>query len=144
MLRRIGLALVLAAVATGALAAAASADPVNAKNSLVVPANCGGQMLQAAVNGNGEFTPAHVVGRTSVFIPQSFNLTFGFTPPGGPTESETDTTSHHHPHGALVTCNIDFTTATPGGTLHLIGTVTGFFTPASQPTARSHARGRSK
>ena len=130
MLRRIGLALVLSAVAMGALAAAASADPVNAKNALVVPANCGGQMVLAAVNGNGEFTPAHVVGRTSVFIPQAFNLTFEFTPPGGPTDSETDTSSHHHVHRHLVTCSIDFTNSTPGGTIHLVGTVTGFFTPA--------------
>ena len=129
MLRRIGLALVLSAVVIGALAAAASADPVNAKNALIVPANCGGQTVHAAVNGNGEFTPAHVVGRTAVFIPQAFDLTFEFTPPGGPTQSETDTSSHHNVHGDLVTCNIDFTTPTPDGTMRLVGTVTGFFTP---------------
>ena len=36
MLRRIGLALVLSAVAVGAFAGAASADPVNTKNGLLV------------------------------------------------------------------------------------------------------------
>jgi hypothetical protein len=131
MLRRIGLALVLSAVAMGALAGAASADPVHAKNGLVLPATCGGQTLTAAVNGNGEFTPAHVVGSTAVFVPQAFDLTFEFTPTGGQTQSETDTSSHHHRHRALVTCSIDFTQANPFGTMHLVGTVTGFFTPAS-------------
>jgi hypothetical protein len=131
MLRRIGLAFVLSAVAMSALAGAASADPVNAKNSLVLPARCGGQTVLAAVNGNGEFTPAHVVGRTAVFIPQAFDLTFEFTPTGGQLQSETDTSSHHHAHRALVTCSIDFTQSNPFGTMHLVGTVTGFFTPAS-------------
>ena len=131
MLRRIGLALVLSAVAMGALAGAASADPVHAKNALVLPASCGGQTVLAAVNGNGEFTPAHVVGSTAVFIPQAFNLTFEFTPTGGTTESETDTSSHHHTHRGLVTCSINFTQQNPFGTMHLVGTVRGFFTPAS-------------
>jgi hypothetical protein len=131
MLRRISLTLVLSAVAIGAVAGAASADPVNAKTGMVVPATCGGQPVLAAVNGNGEFTSAHVVGSTAVFVPQAFNLTFEFTPTGGQTDSETDTTSHHHAHRALVTCSIDFTQSNPFGTLHLVGTVTGFFTPAS-------------
>ena len=130
MLRQIGLALVLSAVGTGALAGAAFADPVHAKNGLVLPANCGGLTFLAAVNGNGEFTPAHVVGRTAVFVPQAFDLTFEFTPTGGQTESDTDTSSHHHTHRGLVTCSIDFTQSNPFGTMHLVGTVTGFFTPA--------------
>jgi opacity protein-like surface antigen len=130
MLRRVSLALLLSTVAMGALAAAASADPVNAKNGLVLPATCGSQTVQVAVNGNGEFTPAHVIGSTAVFVPQAFNVTFEFTPTGGSTESETDTTAHHNPHGQLRTCAINFTQANPFGTLHLVGTVTGFFTPA--------------
>jgi hypothetical protein len=130
MLRRIGLSLVLSAVAIGALAGAVSADPVHAKNSLVIPATCGGQPVMAAVNGNGEFTPAHVVGTTSVFIPQAFNLTFEFTPTGGQMQTMTDTASHHHTHRHLVTCTINFTQPNAGGTLHLFGTVRGFFTPA--------------
>ena len=28
------------------------------------------------MNGNGAFTPAHVIGSTAVFIPTAFNLTF--------------------------------------------------------------------
>jgi hypothetical protein len=131
MLRRISVALVLSAVAVGAFAGAASADPVKAKTALVFPANCAGQTVQVAVNGNGKFTPAHVVDSTAVFIPQAFNLTFQFTPPGGPTNSETDIVSKHHAHGDLVPCSVDVTRTTPDGTFHFFGTATGFFTPAS-------------
>jgi hypothetical protein len=115
----------------GALAAAASADPVNARNALLLPGNCNGQIVTVAVNGNGEFTPAHVLDRTSVFVPQAFDLTFEFTPTGGTTQSETDTSAKHNAHGQLVTCNIDFTQANPFGTMHTVGSVTGVFTPAS-------------
>ena len=108
---------------------AASADPLNAKNSLAFPATCGGQTVQVVVNGNGRFTPAHVVGSTAVFVPQAFDITFEFTPTGGTTE--TDTSSKPNVHGDLVTCSFDVTQSFPEGTLHLFGTATGFFTPAS-------------
>jgi hypothetical protein len=54
----------------------ASADPSNARNSLLITAICGGQQVQVVVNGNGEFTAAHVVGSTSVFVPSAFDTTF--------------------------------------------------------------------
>ena len=111
---------------------APAADPINAKNSFSFPATCDGQTVQLVVNGNGEFTPAHVVGSTAVFIPEAFNVTFEFTLPGEPTQSETDTSSKPNVHGDLVTCSFDVTQTFPeGGTVHLFGTVTGFFTPAS-------------
>jgi hypothetical protein len=132
MLRRLGVALVLGILMVAALVQGAAADPINAKNSFTFPATCdNGQTVQVVVNGNGEFSPAHVVGSTAVFVPQAFDLTFEFTPPGGPTESETDTSSKHNVHGDLVTCSIDTTQAFPFGTVHLFGTATGFFTPAS-------------
>jgi hypothetical protein len=128
------LCVIVAVGALGALALVpgAMADPVNAKNALVIPASCdNGQSYSVAVNGNGEFTPGHVVDSTSVFIPQAFNLTFQFTPTEGETESETDTGSKHNVHGDLVTCSIDFTQTFPEGTFHLFGTASGFFTPAA-------------
>ena len=132
MLRRLCVALVLGILMVAALAQGAAADPINAKNSLTFPATCdNGQTVQVVVNGNGEFSPAHVVGSTAVFVPQAFDLTFEFTPPGGPTESETDTSSKHNVHGDLVTCSFDTTQTFPFGTLHLFGSATGFFTPAS-------------
>jgi hypothetical protein len=110
----------------------ASADPVNAKNSFSFPATCDGQTVQFVVNGNGEFTPGHVVGSTAVFVVEAVDITFEFTLPGGPTESETDTASKNNVHGDLVTCSFDVTQTFPGGgTVHLFGTASGFFTPAS-------------
>ena len=132
MLRRLWVALTLGILLLAALAQGAAADPINAKNSFSFPATCDGQTVQLVVNGNGEFTPAHVVGSTAVFIPEAFNVTFEFTLPGEPTQSETDTSSKPNVHGDLVTCSFDVTQTFPeGGTVHLFGTVTGFFTPAS-------------
>ena len=132
MLRRTSVALVVAASVMGVFAAAVSADPVNAKFSLAFAATCdNGQTVDVVVNGNGEFSPAHVVGSTTVFVPQAFDLTFEFTPTGGQTMIETDTASKPNVHGDLVTCSFDTTQTFPDGTLHLFGTATGFLTPAS-------------
>jgi hypothetical protein len=132
MLRRLCVALTLGILLLAALAQGAAADPINAKNSFTFPASCdNGQMVQVVVNGNGEFSPAHVVGSTAVFVPQAFDLTFEFTPPGGPTQTMTDTASKPNVHGDLVTCSFDTTQAFPFGTVHLFGSTTGFFTPAS-------------
>jgi hypothetical protein len=132
VLKRLCTTFAVAAVGALGLTQVAMADPVNAKNGLVFPASCdNGQSYQVAVNGNGEFTPAHDLGSTSVFIPQSFDLTFEFTPTGGVPESETDTSAKHNVHGDVTTCTIDFTQTFPEGSFRLFGTVTGFFTPAS-------------
>jgi hypothetical protein len=132
MLRRLCVALTLGILLLAALAQGAAADPINAKNSLTFPVTCdNGQAVQVVLNGNGAFTPAHVVGSTEVFIPEAFNVTFEFTPPGGPTQSETDTSSKHNVHGDLVTCSFDVTQTFPEGTFHLFGSATGFVTPAS-------------
>jgi hypothetical protein len=131
MLKRYA-ALGAAVLGLAVVAPAASADPLNAKNSFAFPATCDdGQTVQVVVNGNGTFTPAHVVGTTAVFVPQELDATFEFTPPGGPTQTETETASKPHVHGDLVTCSFDVTQVFPFGTLHLFGTATGFFTPAS-------------
>jgi hypothetical protein len=125
-------ALAVAVLALTVFAPGASADPLNAKNSLALEANCDdGQTVQVVVNGEGEFTPAHVVGSTAIFVPQAFDITFEFTPTDGTTETETDTSSKPNLHGDLVTCSFDVTQSFPEGTFHLFGTATGFFTPAS-------------
>ncbi len=131
MVRR---AVLLAVVAGAAVfcVQAASADPSNAKNSTLITAVCGSQQLQLSVNGNGEFTPAHVVGGTAVFVPTAFDLTFSFTPPGGPTHSDIDTSAKHNVGKNAVTCTLPLalnTFATPDGTFSISGTVTGSFTP---------------
>jgi hypothetical protein len=133
MLRRVTL-VALFAIVLAVFAQAASADPVNAKKSSPFIANCGGPNLMVVVNGNGEFTPAHVIGSTAVFIPTAFDLTFSFTPTGGATESETDTSAKAHQPTNAVTCDLPAalnTFTSPEGTFTISGTVTGFFTPAS-------------
>ena len=125
-------ALAVAGLVLTVSAPEASADPLKAKNSLAFPATCDdGQTVQIVVNGNGEFTAAHVAGSTAVFVPQAFDITFEFTPTGGTTETEIDTSSKPNVHGDLVTCSFDVTQSFPEGTFRLSGTATGFFTPAS-------------
>src|SRR4051812_12002148 len=127
LLKRCGIIITVVTLGALALAQGAMADPVNAKQSQVIPASCdNGQSYEVVVNGNGEFTPGHVVGSTSMFIPQAFDLTFEFTPTGGSPESETDTSAKHNVHGDVTTCSIDFTQTFPEGSFHLFGTVTGF------------------
>ena len=75
MLRH-GIILALVTAAVAVFAQTASADPTNAKNSTVVTANCGAQHLRLSVNGNGEFTPGHVIDSTAMFVPTAFNVTF--------------------------------------------------------------------
>jgi hypothetical protein len=133
MLRR-GILIAVIAVAASVLVQTASADPTNAKGSLTVTAFCGTQKVVVSVNGDGEFTAAHVIGSTSVFIPTAFDTTFSFTPTGGTTESQTDTSAKHNQPAGAVTCNIPAalnTFAVPGGTATISGSVTGVFTPAN-------------
>lgn len=113
------------------LAPVAGADPSNAKSSALVTAVCGGETITVSVNGNGEFTPAHDVASSAVFIPTAFNLTFTFTPTGGDPESELDTSAKAAPIKDTVTCTIPLQTlfSAPEGTATIEGTVTGFWTP---------------
>jgi hypothetical protein len=133
MLRRATVA-ALFAILVGVFAQMASADPSNAKNAGFFTAVCGSTQLSVVVNGNGEFTPAHVVGGTSVFIPTAFDLTFSFTPSGGGApEVETDTSAKQHQPGNAVTCQLPAalnTVTFPDGTFTASGSVTGVFTPS--------------
>jgi hypothetical protein len=105
--------------------------PDRRQSNFSFPADCGGQTVQFVLNGNGDFTPAHVVGSTTVYVVQSFNVTFEFTPTGGETMSETAARSKGNVHGELVTCTFDVRQSVLDGTFTFFGTATGFFTPAS-------------
>jgi hypothetical protein len=123
----------LLAVFCLAAAQSAAADPLNAKNAGVFTANCGPMQVSVVVNGNGVFSPGHVIGSTAVFIPTALNLTFSFTPTGGATETETETSAKANQPKNAVTCEAPAALNTftfPEGTFTLSGTVTGFFTPA--------------
>jgi hypothetical protein len=133
---RLTFATTLVAVMAVVAVQAASADPINAHKGDVFVVTCpgGGPDILVAVNGNGEFTPAHVIGSTAVFIPTAFDLTFSFTPAGSnQTFTDTDTSAKANQSGNLITCHLDAaknTSTTPEGTFTLSGDVTGFLTPA--------------
>jgi hypothetical protein len=123
-----------ALLATAACCACAIAAPVASADPSkggLINATCSGQSVTVAVNGNGEFTPAHNVANTSVFIPTAFDLTFTFTPTGGEPQPETDTSAKAAPIKNTVMCTIPLQTlfAGPAGTQTIEGTVTGFWTP---------------
>ena len=126
-------ALVVASIAVAA--PIASADPINAKNSMVVTAVCGGQQVQVVVNGNGTFGAAHFLNSTATFVPTALDLTFSFTPAGGTTETMTQDVAKTGSHANEVTCAIPEalnTFTSPQGTFSLSGTVTGFITPSKK------------
>jgi hypothetical protein len=130
MKRRLLVLVAVGALAAVAIAPTAGADPTNAKNVLQLQGVCGTQTLTIVVNGNGEFAPAHLVGSTSVFIPTAFDLTLTFTPTGGSTETEVDTSAKAAPIKDTITCTIPFQSFTaPFGTFTIEGFVTGFLTP---------------
>jgi hypothetical protein len=106
--------------------------PYPRQNSMRVNAVCNGTPYQVVTNGNGEFTPAHVIGSTQTFVPYAFDLTFTFTPPGGPTQTNMDTSAKGGPHKGAMTCTIPFQSFSgPQGTSTIKGSVTGFLTPRS-------------
>lgn len=119
------------ALAAVAIAPTAGADPARAKNSLQIEADCPGAPPYTVVtNGNGEFTPAHLIGSTAVFIPTAFDTTFTFTPIGGTTMTNHDTSAKAAPISNTITCTIPFQSfPSPFGTFTIEGTVTGFLTP---------------
>lgn len=131
MKRRLFVLVAGCALAAALIAPTAGADPTNAKNSQQLQAVCGAETFNVVVNGNGEFTPAHLIGSTSVFIPTAFEITFTFTPTGGSTMTETDTSAKAAPlQDITINCTIPFQSFTsPFGTFTIEGTVTGFLTP---------------
>jgi hypothetical protein len=133
MKRRLLVAVACVAFAGAVCVPVAIADPINAKNSSQINASCSGHSVMVVVNGNGTFTPAHVLGSTSVFIPTALDLTFTFTPTGGsPEPPMTNMAAKAGPvKGNIVSCDIPLQTlfSGPQGTATIQGTVTGFFTP---------------
>ena len=133
-------AAVLAACLLGlVLTAAASADPTGSKGSFTAWATCdnglsvpivvnsaNGQGAGSQNNNTAEWSPAHVIGRPLVFHPTVFNLTFTFTPAGGPPQSFPQQDSRN-PGKSQTTCSIAGSqTDHAGDTFSLSGTVAGW------------------
>lgn len=128
MLKRLCIALVLGTIAMAFFAPGAAADP---KGVIFTDTCDNGQTVELTFNGNGDFTPGHVVGGTAVYVVQSLEVTRMFTPPGGPTSTEHFVTSKPNIHGDLVTCTFDITRTGPQGTFRGVGTLVAFITPAA-------------
>jgi hypothetical protein len=129
-----GFALVaICGLSAALLAPSAVADPTHAKGATQLELVCNGTPYQVAVNGNGKFTPAHIIDGTGVVVPYSLDITFTFTPPGGPTQTQTQTVAKGGPQTDAVNCTIPFQSFSgPQGTFTIQGTATGFLTPRSQ------------
>ena len=138
-------ALLAGGLAAGLFAVPASADPVKSKNATIVPLVCdNGQTYQVVVTGSGSFTPAHVIGSNAVFVPVAFgNVTGTAVPSGAPAFFEPPSTKGQSAKNKeLTTCTFETTFPVspeeaeefglPAGTtaVRVVGTVTGFFTPA--------------
>jgi hypothetical protein len=130
----------LGATALLATAGVAHADPTGSKNSLTLPATCGGHTVILVVNSaNGQgagaqtnntapFAPAHVVGSNAVFHPTAFNLTFTFTGADGESNSFLNQNTRKNADTS-VECRINYTTPpdSDGNTFGLAGTVLGYY-----------------
>jgi len=116
---------VLATLAPGA----AVADP----KGTVIPSTCDdGHSIELALNGNGDFTPGHLVGGTAVYVVQSLEATQTFTPTVGvPDPPKHFLVVKPHVHGDLVTCHFAITVAGPDGVFHGEGDLVAFITPVS-------------
>lgn len=89
---------------------AASAGPLEARKRLAFVATCDdGDTVQVVVNGEGgaRFRPRCAARRRSSFR-RAFD-TVEFTPTGGTTEAETDTSSKPHLHGDFLTSSFHVT-----------------------------------
>jgi hypothetical protein len=133
------LAVVPIAAAVGLMGRAAVADPSGSPGAFTGTAMCNGSTYPFVVNsGNGrgqgvqdrnvaEWVPAHIVGSQMVFHPTAFDVTFTFTPVGGPSQSFTDTSTRPHQTGDT-TCQVSGSqTDQQGNTFSLSGSVTGSF-----------------
>lgn len=132
--RRLPTLLVTGGLLLGTAAAPATADP----KGEIIPVDCdNGKSYEVAVNGNGEFTPAHDTASTATFVPVSFGeFKFTVTDAQGnvveqDTEPRIDKGKGNAAKGkkSLITCEFSFSGTEDGLTFEGSGTVTGFLTP---------------
>jgi hypothetical protein len=126
---------ICAVVGAFVFATAAAASPSNAKNAAqVMLTNCtDGNTYQVVVNGNGTFSPGHVVGSNSIFVPTTLALNFVFFDAStGQTQTMSQDAAKKSPVKNPVSCDIPLQTlfSAPDGSFGTIeGSVTGFTTP---------------
>jgi hypothetical protein len=120
---------VLGAALAGGSAAAA---PVNAPNATTVPLDCGAAgTFEVVVNGNGAFSPGHIVGDGGVLVPVAFgDETFTLTDTEGNVLVEETEPAHAKgraaPKRTLIECTYSFSFELDGNTATVSGSVTAF------------------
>lgn len=140
MLRRLCMALIFGILIVAVLVPAATAEPSHpSENVFRITVQCDGQVVDWAVTGqigSGErFAPSHVAGSTSVFQPLIIDEIVEITPIGGTTETiviqETKPSLQGNLPAETVTCSFDDTRTFPDAVIHVVGSITGVFTPKS-------------
>lgn len=133
-LRRIASLVVTFLVMAVLGASLASAAPSNAKNAEIVALDCDGYSLEVVVNGNGTFTPGHVVGSNQKLIPVSFEIVA--SDQDGEVifqDSSAKGGQRNGQEGSLVTCTFSDTFEDPDlGLVTFSGEVVVFMTPRNQ------------
>lgn len=137
IVRRLASVLAIAALGAGFTAVPVSAAPSNAPNATVVTLDCGGAgTFDVVVNGNGEWSPGHLLAGNGVVIPVSFgeetitvrdaegNVVDQFTEPAT-TKGRARTRGRER-----VTCGFTVTFEEDGFTTTVTGSVTGFMSGA--------------
>jgi hypothetical protein len=117
------------------------AQPAQAKPGEVITLACGGTTYQAAVNGNGQWSPARDLGSTKVFVPHAFGPFTGTIRDASGTVIDTSTdpavVQGSGKQKNDVSCTYSFTFVSDGSdpdfpagwTFSGVGTVTGQATP---------------
>jgi hypothetical protein len=137
IVRRIASLLAIAAVAGAVTSGAALAAPANAPNAIVATLDCGGAgVFDVVVNGNGEWTPGHLLAGNGVVVPLSFGEETGTVrdPEGTVVDQFTEpatTKGRARARGReRVSCTYSATFTEDGFTITVTGSVTGFMSSA--------------
>lgn len=117
---------VLALLGVGVSNATAGAAP---KPGLAVVLNCGGEIVDVSVAGNGDWTPAHDLNSNLVGVPIAFGeFTGTFTPTGGGDLLFTDPPfakpNVPKTRNLIVDCTFTVAGPVPGGSVSGNGSVT--------------------
>ena len=133
ILRRLASVLAIAALSAALTAGAAPAAPLNAPNVELVTLDCGtAGTFDVVVNGNGEWTPGHLLDGNGVVVPLAFGeSTFVVRDAEGNvveegTEPPTTKGRARAKGRERVTCGFTLTFEEDGFIATLTGSVTGF------------------
>jgi hypothetical protein len=135
-IRRLASVLAIGLIGAALAAGSAAAAPVNAPNAIQVPLDCGDAgTFEVVVNGNGAFSPGHIVGDGGVLVPFAFgDETFTLTDTeGNVLVEETEPAHAKGPakpkrHRTVVECTYSFSFELDGNTATVSGSVTAFRT----------------